>query len=296
MSAPATDLEDAGATSDATDGAAPAPERRQLGAPRRPTRTVQVGPARVGSQHPVVIQSMCSTYTTDVDATLAECRRMLDAGVEIIRITVPDQPSAEGFAEIRRQLPDTPLIADIHFLPRMAFLALDAGADCIRINPGNIGSQDKVREIVQAVKAAGKSMRVGVNGGSLEKDLEAEYGGATPEAIVASAKRWIRFMEGEDFTHFKVSLKSSSVPHSIAAYRLFAADPECGDYPLHLGITEAGSGFDAVVKSAVGIGVLLLEGIGDTIRISLTQDPVDEVVSCRRLVDAASRLRDLGHY
>lgn len=265
-------------------------------APRRATRTITVGGRPIGSAHPVAVQSMCSTFTTDVDATLTESRRMLAAGVELIRITVPDKESAAAFGVIRRELPGVPLIADIHFLPNMAFLALDAGADCIRINPGNIGNPKKVAEIVQAVKAAGKTMRIGVNGGSLEKEIEAAHGGPTPEAIVESARKWCRFVEEEQgFPDFKVSLKSSSVPHALAAYRLFAADPGCGDYPLHLGITEAGAGFDAVVKSAVGIGVLLMEGIGDTIRISLTQDPVDEVVSCRRVVEAAERFRALLH-
>lgn len=263
--------------------------------PRRKTRTVAVGGKKIGSEFPVAIQSMCSTFTTDVEATLTESRRMLEAGVELIRITVPDRASAEAFGVIRKELPDTPLIADIHFLPDMAFRALDAGADCIRINPGNIGKAAKVAEIVQAVKAAGKSMRIGVNGGSLEKEIEAAHGGPTPEAIVESARKWCRFLEDQGFGNFKVSLKSSSVPHALAAYRLFARDESCGDYPLHLGITEAGNGMDAIVKSSVGIGILLMEGIGDTIRISLTQDPVDEVVSCRRVVDAAERLRSLVH-
>ncbi len=265
-----------------------------VASPRRPTRTLRVGRIAIGSDHPVAVQSMCSTLTTDVPATLTECRRELEAGVEVIRITVPDEESARGFGEIRAELPDVPLIADIHFLPRMAFLALDQGADCIRINPGNIGPPRKVKEIVDAVRGAGRSMRIGVNGGSLEKDIEERHGGATPAAIVESARRWIRHMEDWGMRDFKVSLKSSSVPHSIEAYRLFAADPECGDYPLHLGITEAGNGFDALVKSAVGIGVLLCEGIGDTIRISLTQDPVDEVRSCRRLLEAVGRFRNRG--
>lgn len=265
-------------------------------AARRKTRTITVGNRLIGSEHPVAIQSMCSTFTTDIEATLTECRRMLEAGVELIRITVPDKASAEGFGAIRKELPDIPLIADIHFLPDMAFRALDQGADCIRINPGNIGKPEKVAEIVQAVKAAGKSMRIGVNGGSLEKEIEAAHGGPTPEAIVASARKWCRFLEEDQgFGNFKVSLKSSSVPHALAAYRLFARDETCGDYPLHLGITEAGNGLDAIVKSSVGIGILLMEGIGDTIRISLTQDPVDEVVSCRRVVEAAERLRGLVH-
>lgn len=263
--------------------------------PRRRTRTVRVGRKAIGSEHPVVVQSMCSTDSSDVAATLTECRRMLEAGVEMIRITVPDEASARGFAQIRRELPEVPLIADIHFTPRMAFLAMEAGADCIRLNPGNIGVEKKVREIVAEVQKTGRSLRLGVNGGSLEKDLEEKHGGPTPAAIVESAKRWIRFLEAMDFTDFKVSLKSSSVPHAIEAYRLFAADPACGDYPLHLGITEAGNGADAIVKSAAGIGILLMEGIGDTIRISLTQDPVDEVRSCRRLVAAAERLRPLMH-
>lgn len=263
--------------------------------PRRPTRTVTVGRLSIGSDHPVSVQSMCSTFTTDVAATLGECRRMLEAGVELIRITVPDRASAAAFGEIRRELPEIPLIADIHFLPDMAFLALEQGADCIRINPGNIGNRDKVREIVRAVQDAGRSMRIGVNSGSLEKEIEKAHGGPTPGAIVESARRWCEFLEEQGFGNFKVSLKSSSVPHALEAYRLFANDPSCGDYPLHLGITEAGNGFDAVVKSAVGIGVLLMEGIGDTIRISLTQDPVDEVRSCRRLLEAARALGPLVH-
>lgn len=267
----------------------------RAGSPRRKTRTITVGPRPIGSEHPVAIQSMCSTFTTDVPATLAECRRMLEAGVEIIRITVPDRDSAKAFGEIRKALPEVPLIADIHFLPDMAFRALEQGADCIRINPGNIGNPTKVQAIVEAVRDQGKAMRIGVNGGSLEKEIEAKHGGPTAQAIVESAKKWVHFVEDLGFTNYKVSLKSSSVPQALEAYRLFAVDPEAGDAPLHLGITEAGNGFDAIVKSSIGIGILLLEGIGDTIRISLTQDPVDEVISCRRLVTAADRIRGIVH-
>jgi (E)-4-hydroxy-3-methylbut-2-enyl-diphosphate synthase len=260
---------------------------------RRATRTVIVGDKKIGSECPVSIQSMCSTFTTDVAATLKQCHALLDAGVELIRITVPDRKSAAAFGEIRRELPKIPLIADIHFLPDMAFLALEQGADCIRINPGNIGSKAKVGAIVKAVKEAKKAMRIGVNSGSLEKEIETRHGGPTPGAIVESARHWCEFLEEQGFGNFKVSLKSSSVPHALEAYRLFARDPTCGDYPLHLGITEAGNGFDAVVKSSVGLGILLLEGLGDTIRISLTQDPVDEVISCRKLLEATRQLTPL---
>ena len=227
----------------------------------------------IGGGAPIPVQSMTTTKTHDVAATLAEVERLGEAGCQIVRITVPDDPAAKGFAEIRKRT-DLPLVADIHFNYRMALAAVDAGADKIRINPGNIGSRERVEEVIRKVQAAGLPIRIGVNAGSLEKDLIEKYGYPTPEAMVESAERHMAVCGEHGFEEIIVSLKASDVPLMMAAYRLFALKH---DIPLHLGVTEAGPPKSGTIKSAVGIGALLADGIGDTIRVSLTDDPVKEV-------------------
>jgi len=221
----------------------------------------------------VRVQSMCNTDTRDVPSTIAQINRLAEAGCEIVRLAVPDSRAAEALGEIRKASP-VPLVADIHFDHRLALAALDAGMDALRINPGNIGGEDKVDAVVQAAKAAGAPIRIGVNGGSLEKDLLRKYGGPTPEAMVKSALGHIAMLENRGFHDTKISLKSSSVLNTITAYELLAAKV---DYPLHIGITEAGTLVRGAVKSAVGLGILLWQGLGDTLRVSLTHDPVAEI-------------------
>lgn len=240
---------------------------------RRVTRTVQVGNVAIGGDSPVVVQSMTNTDTRDVDATVRQVNDLARAGCEIVRLAVLDEEAAAAIAPIRRASP-VPLIADIHFDHRLAIMSLDNGIDGLRINPGNIGGPDKVDKVVAAARAAGAPIRIGVNSGSVDKKLLAKFGGPTPEAMVESAMEHVRLLEERDFYDTKVSLKSSSVTGTIAAYRLMAQ--RC-DYPLHIGVTEAGTPGRGTVKSAVGLGVLLYEGIGDTLRVSLTGDPVAEM-------------------
>lgn len=240
---------------------------------RRKTRQVMVGDIPIGGSAPIPVQSMTTTKTHDVAATRAEIERLEEAGCQIIRVTVPDEPAAKALAEIRKNM-NVPLVADIHFNYRMALAAVDAGADKIRINPGNIGSDERVREVLDKVKGAKLPIRIGVNAGSLEKDLIEKYGFPTAEAMIESARRHITICEENNFTELVVSLKASDVNLMIDAYRLFS---EKYDYPVHLGVTEAGPTRSGTIKSAIGIGTLLAEGIGDTIRVSLTDDPVEEV-------------------
>src|SRR5918998_104743 len=240
----------------------------------RKTRPVQVKHLQIGGGAPVVIQSMTKTDTSDVGATVAQIEEMMRAGCEIVRLAVPDNDAAIALKEIRKRVPDVPLVADIHFHYKLALLALEAGIDKLRLNPGNIGAHERVREVVRAAQAQKVPIRIGVNGGSLEKDLLARYGTATPEAMVESALRHIRILEDLGFTDTIVSLKASDVHRTVAAYRLLAAQV---DYPLHLGVTEAGTAFGGTIKSAVGLGILLHEGIGDTIRVSLAAEPQEEV-------------------
>jgi len=240
---------------------------------RRKTRAVSIGGVGVGGDNPVRVQSMCNTDTRDVPSTIAQINRLAEAGCEIVRLAVPDSRAAEALGEIRKASP-VPLVADIHFDHRLALAALDAGMDALRINPGNIGGEDKVDAVVQAAKAAGAPIRIGVNGGALEKDLLRKYGGPTPEAMVKSALGHIAMLENRGFHDTKISLKSSSVLNTITAYELLAAKV---DYPLHIGITEAGTLVRGAVKSAVGLGILLWQGLGDTLRVSLTHDPVAEI-------------------
>ena len=240
---------------------------------RRKTREVKVGSLIVGGEHAVTVQSMTTTKTHDIKATLKEVERLEEAGCQIIRITVPDQPAADALYEIKKKM-NVPLVADIHFNYRMALEAVDAGADKIRINPGNIGGKNKVKEVLDKVSSAGLPIRIGVNAGSLEKDLIEKYGFPTPEAMVESAKRHIDICQEHNFNDIIVSLKASDVNLMMSSYELFSKKY---DYPLHLGVTEAGPTKSGTIKSSVGIGALLAKGIGDTIRVSLTDDPVEEV-------------------
>jgi len=244
---------------------------------RRETRELLVGGVKVGGGAPISVQSMTSTRTTDVVATAAQIEKLAEAGCEIVRVAVPDAAAAAALPEILAGSP-IPVIADIHFDHRLALRALDAGVAGLRLNPGNIGSQGRVREVVEAAKGRGVSIRIGVNAGSLEKDIMAGIDHGDPEALpgamVKSAMRHIGILEGMDFTDIKVSLKASSIWPTVKAYRLLAEEV---DYPFHIGITEAGTKFGGTVKSAVGIGLLLAEGLGDTLRVSLSGDPVEEV-------------------
>ena len=234
-------------------------------------KSVFCGGVRIGGGSPVSIQSMTNTSTSDVDASVDQIKRLEDAGCEIVRLAVPDEDAADAFAEIRRKA-QVPLVADIHFDYRLALRAIDAGADKIRINPGNIGSEENVRQVVEKAKKAGIPIRVGVNSGSLEKDILEHYGRVTAEGLAESALRNVALLEKYDFDDIVISLKSSDVKMNFDAYRIV---DERSPYPLHIGVTEAGNVGIGKVKSAAGIGALLLCGIGDTMRVSLTADPVE---------------------
>ncbi len=240
---------------------------------RKLTRQISVGSVKIGGNAPVVIQSMTTTDTRDIEATVKQIHRLQEAGCEIVRVTVPDKASAEALPLIRSQI-TIPLVADIHFSHQLALLALDAKVDCLRINPGNIGSRERVERVVKQALDQGVPIRIGVNAGSLEEDLLEKYGYPTAEAMVASALRHIEILESLDFHETKVSLKASHVDLAVEAYRLFSKG---SDYPVHLGITEAGTATSGAIKSAVGLGILLAEGIGDTLRVSLAADPVEEI-------------------
>jgi (E)-4-hydroxy-3-methylbut-2-enyl-diphosphate synthase len=236
------------------------------------TKRIMVGSVPVGGGAPVSVQSMCNTKTEDVPATLAQIRALAAAGAEIVRLAVPHPRAAAALRELAAAS-NLPLVADIHFDWRLAVTAAESGMAAVRVNPGNIGSRENVRRVADACRLNGLPIRVGINGGSLEKVLLAKYGGVTPEAMLESALGHVRLLNDFGFDDICLSLKCSDVPGTVAAYRLAA---ERTDYPLHIGVTEAGGGEDAVVKSAAGIGALLLEGIGDTLRVSLTGDPVRE--------------------
>ena len=240
---------------------------------RRRTRVVKVGDVIVGGTAPVSVQSMTNTVTTDVKATALQIKALEGAGCEIVRVAVPDTDSAEAIKKIKKEVA-IPIIADIHFDWKLALSSLQAGADGLRLNPGNIGSRERIQEVVRSAADHGVSIRIGVNAGSLEKDLLESYGHPTTEALVESALRHVRILEDMDFRDIKVSIKASNVNTTVAAYRALAQEV---DYPFHVGITEAGTLFSGTVKSAVGLGILLSEGIGDTMRVSLTADPVEEV-------------------
>ena len=247
------------------------------------TRQILVGSVPVGGGAPVSIQSMTNTRTDDVEATLAQIRALAAAGCQIVRAAVPDMAAARAVGKIKEQSP-LPLVVDIHFDYKLALESVAAGCDAVRINPGNIGGEDRVKAVADACRARNIPIRIGVNGGSLEKPILAKYGGVTHEAMVESAFGHIRLLEKFDFTDICVSLKSSSVPITMKAYQLMS---QASDYPLHLGVTEAGTVRMGTLKSAVGIGGLLALGIGDTMRVSLSADPVEEVYAAREILKAA---------
>jgi (E)-4-hydroxy-3-methylbut-2-enyl-diphosphate synthase len=240
---------------------------------RRKTRKIMVGPVPVGGDAPISVQTMTNTLTSDVAATVAQIRAAEAAGVDIVRVSCPDIESTAALKEIVRQV-SVPVVADIHFHYKRAIEAAEAGAACLRINPGNIGSAERVREVVKAARDHGCSMRIGVNAGSLEQDLLEKYGEPCPEALVESALHHARILEDHDFFEFKISVKASDVFLAVASYRKLA---EACDYPLHIGITEAGGLRAGTVKSSIGLGALLWDGIGDTLRVSLSAEPVEEV-------------------
>jgi (E)-4-hydroxy-3-methylbut-2-enyl-diphosphate synthase len=240
---------------------------------RRKCRKIRVGTVEVGGDAPISVQSMTNTLTSDARSTIAQIKRLEDAGADIVRVSCPDEESTRALKTIVKAA-RVPIVADIHFHYKRALEAADAGAACLRINPGNIGSPARVKEVVKAAKDHGCSMRIGVNAGSLEKDLLERYGEPCPEAMVESAQRHMKMLEDNDFFEFKVSVKASDVFLAVAAYQQLA---EVCDYPLHLGITEAGGMIPGTVKSSVGIGMLLWAGIGDTIRVSLSAEPEEEI-------------------
>ena len=252
------------------------------------TKQIMVGGVAVGGGAPVTIQSMCNTKTEDAGATIEQILRLEQAGCEIVRVTVPTPEAAEAVETIKNSI-HIPLVADIHFDYRLAIAAAEHGADKIRINPGNIGEPDNVRKVAEACRERGIPIRIGVNGGSLEKRLLEKYGHPTPEALVESAQGHIDLLHRYDFDDIALSMKSSTVPLTIAAYRLAA---ERFPYPLHVGVTETGTAYNGIIRSAVGIGTLLSEGIGDTIRVSLTADPVEEVRAGIAILKAAGLRRE----
>lgn len=240
---------------------------------RRVSRKIYVGAVPVGGDAPISVQSMTNTNTEDVAATVAQIQRLEQAGADIVRVSVPDMQSAEAFGQIKK-LVSVPLVADIHFDYKIALRVAELGVDCLRINPGNIGNEQRIKAVVDAARDRGIPIRIGVNAGSLEKDLQKKYGEPTPEALVESALRHVEHLDRLNFPDFKVSVKASDVFMAVEAYRQLARQIE---QPLHLGITEAGGLRSGTVKSAVGLGMLLAEGIGDTIRVSLAADPVEEI-------------------
>ena len=247
------------------------------------TRRIQVGAVPVGGGAPVSIQSMCNTATEDVEATVQQIRRLEQAGCDIVRVAVPTEEAARAIPAIKRGI-HIPLVADIHFDYKLALLCAEGGIDKIRINPGNIGSRERVRAVADACRERGIPIRVGVNGGSLEKDLVQKYGGVTAEALVESAMGHVRLLNRFDFDDICISVKCSDVPLTMRAYTLLSQQT---DYPLHLGVTEAGTPSMGMVKSAMGIGGLLCMGIGDTIRVTLTADPVEEIYAAKKILRAA---------
>ena len=240
---------------------------------RRKTKEIKVGKVKVGGNNPISVQSMTNTLTTDIKATVKQINEIQSEGADIVRVSCPDESSSRALKEIIKHV-DVPIVADIHFHYRRAIEAAESGASCLRINPGNIGNVKRIKEVVKAARDNDCSIRIGVNAGSLEKDILEKYKEPCPEALVESALRNIKILEDEDFYNLKISVKSSDVFLSISAYRQLS---KAVDYPLHLGITEAGGFIPGSIKSSIGIGTLLLDGIGDTIRISLSDNPVEEV-------------------
>ena len=240
---------------------------------RRITKQINVGKVKIGSDHPITVQSMTNTLTTDIESTVKQIKRLEDAGADLVRVSCPDQESTKSLKKIISQV-NLPIIADIHFHYKRAVEAAEAGAACLRINPGNIGSQDRVAEVVAAAKKNNCSIRIGINAGSLEKHLLKKYNQPTAKAMLESALDNIKYLEKLNFFNTKISVKASNIDLAIASYRLLAKKT---DYPLHLGITEAGGEFSGTIKSSIGLGILLSEGIGDTLRVSLSDDPVKEI-------------------
>ena len=240
---------------------------------RKKTKVINVGNVKIGGDNPISVQSMTNTLTTDVSATIKQIQEIHDEGADIVRVSCPDEASSKALKEITKNV-QLPIIADIHFHYKRAIEAAENGAKCLRINPGNIGDSKKIKEVISAAKNNNCSIRIGVNAGSLERDILEKYKEPCPEALVESALRNIKIIEDEDFYNFKISVKSSDVFLSIGAYKQLS---KVTDYPLHLGITEAGSFLPGSIKSSIGLGTLLLDGIGDTIRVSLSDDPVEEV-------------------
>lgn len=255
---------------------------------RRNTRKVQIGKLIIGGDSPISVQSMTNTDTRDTKATIEQIYRLQHAGCDIVRIAVPDMVAAKAIGEIKSATA-IPIVADIHFDYRLALEAIKQGIDAIRINPGNIGSIDRTKEVVKACKENNIPIRIGVNGGSLEKDLLDKFNGPTAEAMVESALRHVKILEDLDFYDIVISLKNSDIRKSIEAYRLMS---QAVDYPLHLGITEAGGVFKGTIKSSIGVGSLLSDGIGDTIRISLTGDPVEEIKVGKEILRSIGLLND----
>lgn len=249
---------------------------------RRKTKTIYVGNVPIGSEHPIVVQSMTNTFTEDVETTVAQIKELEKVGCEVVRVAVPSVRAAEALKEIKKRI-SIPLIADIHFDHKLALLSIENGADCIRINPGNIGESWKVKEIISLAKERGISIRIGVNSGSIPKEILAKYGKPSPEALAETALNYAKFFEDNDFTNIKFSLKGSEVKSTVIANKIFA---EKTDYPIHIGITEAGTLISGAVKSAVGVGILLYEGIGDTVRISLSTSPKEEVKIAYKILSA----------
>ncbi|MDO9693946.1 MAG: flavodoxin-dependent (E)-4-hydroxy-3-methylbut-2-enyl-diphosphate synthase [Candidatus Latescibacteria bacterium] len=255
---------------------------------RSRTKAVRIGAISIGGHNPIAIQSMTNTDTSDPGSTLAQIKKLEKAGCQIVRLAVPDQAAARALKQVR-QATKLPLVADIHFDHRLALLALEAGVDKLRINPGNIGSRDKIRQVVRAALQRGVPIRIGVNAGSLEKDILARHGRPTAAGLVESALRHVAILEDLGFADIVISLKGSEVPMTMEAYRIMS---QRSKYPLHLGITEAGTVYAGAIRSAVGIGSLLSQGIGDTIRVSLSGDPVKEVEAARIILQSL----DLGSF
>ena len=253
---------------------------------RKQTRVVKVVNVVMGGNSPIVIQSMCNTDTRDVENTVKQILELEQAGCQVVRVAVPDMAAAEAVGEIKKRI-SIPLVADIHFDYKLALKVMDLGIDKVRINPGNIGEESRIQAVVEKAKQKQIPIRIGVNSGSLEKDLIQKYGGVTPQGLVESALRHVRILEKYQFYDIVVSIKASNVPFSVQAYTLLSQKI---DYPIHVGITEAGTVYSGTVKSAVGIGAILLQGIGDTIRVSLTGNPVEEIKAAKEILKSVGML------
>lgn len=254
---------------------------------RKQTKIVNIGNLKIGGNHNIVIQSMCNTDTRDVKSTVNQILELEKAGCEMVRVAIPDMVAAEAVREIKKSI-HIPLVADIHFDYQLALKVMDLGIDKVRINPGNIGEEKRIQAVVEKAKQKQIPIRIGVNSGSLEKDLIQKYGGVTPEGLVESALRHVSILEKYQFYDIVISIKASNVPFSVKAYALLS---EKVDYPLHLGITEAGTIYSGSIKSAVGIGAILLNGIGDTIRVSLTGNPVEEIRAAKEILKSVGMLQ-----